>query len=69
MTQITPKYKILECKHIVENPSNFNKEAVIKAKEIYSKWVEQVNREYSPITDEQRNELKKKYPKIYKNGQ
>ena len=67
MVIVTPLYKILECKRIVENPSDYSKESYIKANEIYSKWVEKVNREYNPITDEQRNELKKKYPNLYKN--
>lgn len=52
----------LEAKTILKNPGQWSSKKVEKAKEIVKNYVIQ---EPTPITDEQRAEIKRKYPKTY----
>jgi hypothetical protein len=62
MNYITPKYKELECLSIVNNQYKYSEKAIEKAKEFLSNIVK---KEPTPVTEEQRNELKLKYKNIY----
>lgn len=52
----------LEAKTILKNPEQWSVKKVEKAKEIVKNYVIQ---EPTPITDEQRAEIKRKYPNTY----
>lgn len=66
MKYITPKYKYLECLFILKNESTYPLESVKKAKAIVKDYRKKYpQQEPTPVTDEQRNELKAKYPNLY----
>ena len=62
MIQITPKYKYLECLYIVKNENEYSKSAIEKAKKIVSDYKKTT---MPKITEQQRQEIKNKYPKTY----
>ena len=63
MKQITHKYKILEAKAILKNKESYGKKAIQKAQQLLDDYTEP---NYTPVTDEQRAEIKRKYPNTYK---
>lgn len=63
MKQVNYKYRILEAKHVLNNKDTYPKMSVQKAQQLIDEYVPAT---YTPLTDEQRAEIKRKYPNTYK---
>ena len=63
MKQITYKYRILEAKAILKKKESYGKKAIQQAQQLLDDYTEPT---YTPVTDEQRAEIKSKYPNTYK---
>lgn len=64
---VTPYYKYLEAKYIVKHSPNYSFLAIEKAKELIKNYEDKNTINYTRVTEDQRNELKSKYPNLYKN--
>ena len=60
---VTPYYKYLESVNIIKNRRNYSYQKVINAIDTARSYKKPV---YNRVTEEERNELKKKYPNLYK---
>lgn len=66
LISITLKYKYLECLSIIKNESEYSVSAIEKAKKIVEEYrSKKTIQEFPPITEQQRQEIKNKYPKTY----
>ncbi|MFK7947832.1 MAG: hypothetical protein AB8G11_09590 [Saprospiraceae bacterium] len=65
---VNEKYKYYEANSILRNEKDYPKESIAKAKKTIESYLKKNPRNDLPvITDEQRAEIKKKYPNTYKN--
>ena len=65
MIEVTPKYKYLESINILKAPEKYSLYKIEKAKLLVKEWENKNPNNYTPVTDEERNELKKKYKNLY----
>ena len=65
MIEVTPKYKYLESLNILKTPEKYSLDKVEKAKLLVKEWEDKNQNNYTPVTDKERNELKKKYKNLY----
>jgi hypothetical protein len=63
MKQVNYKYRILEAKSIIKNKENYGKKVIQKAQQLLDTYTPST---YTPLTEEQRAEIKRKYPNTYK---
>jgi len=66
IVKVTPKYKYLECLYILKNKDEYSEKAVEKANEFVNDYrLKKPLKDFPIVTDEQRAEIKRKYPKTY----
>ena len=65
MIEVAPKYKYLEYLNILKTPEKYSLDKIEEAKLFVKEWEDKNQNSYTPVTDEERDYLKKQYKNLY----